>query len=182
MLSLSRNESDKIRKNTRNQILYILLYGIEELKLKKNDFWFSLPENKRAITYEEVKNEEESIKFANKLSIEIETIIFSIDRNSNSINYKKKLIQLCQHLNDIRNTELRGKILLAQILPEKLVNMSSDELAPPDEKKKILEQQKKFFKEQVFVPEEMKNVLLIIKMIIFYLVLLKILELILLNF
>ena len=158
MLSLSRNESDKIRKNTRNQILYILLYGIEELKLKKNDFWFSLPENKRAITYEEVKNEEDSIKFANKLSIEIETIIFSIDRNSNSINYKKKLIQLCQHLNDIRNTELRGKILLAQILPEKLVNMSSDELAPPDEKKKILEQQKKFFKEQVFVPEEMKIV------------------------
>ena len=158
MLSVSRTESDKIRKNTRNQILYTLLYGIEELKLKKNDFWFSLPENNRAITYDEVKNEEDSIKFANKLSIEIESLIFSTDKNSNSPNYKKKLIQLCQHLFDIRNTELRQKILLGEILPEKLVNMSSDELAPPDEKKKRLEQQKKFFKEQVFVPENMKIV------------------------
>ena len=158
MLSISRNESDKIRKNTRNQILYTLLYGIEELKLKKNDFWFSLPENKKSITFEEINNEEESIKYANKLSIEIESRIFSTDKNSNSPNYKKKLIQLCQHLFDIRNTELRQKILLGEILPEKLVNMSSDELAPPDEKKKRLEQQKKFFKEQVFVPENMKIV------------------------
>jgi len=40
MVSNTRNESEKIRNNTRNQILFTLLYGIEELKLKKMNFDF----------------------------------------------------------------------------------------------------------------------------------------------
>ena len=63
---------------------------------------------------------------------------------------------LYTNLIDDRNTELRISILLGDISPSKLAEMSSEELAPSSVKKRRIEQQNKYFKEQVLMEEDAK--------------------------
>jgi len=71
-------------------------------------------------------------------------------------NYKKKFRTLYSNLSDHRNYELRFAILNNDILPEELVKMQSEELAPSSLKSRRTERQNKYFKEQVLMKEETK--------------------------
>jgi hypothetical protein len=59
-------------------------------------------------------------------------------------------------LSDCRNHELRYAILNNDILPEELVKMQAEELAPSSVKNRRVERQNKYFKEQVLMKEETK--------------------------
>lgn len=169
MLSKTLNETQKARQNAHDKLLYSLLYGIEELRIKSNEFWEKKAKNNQKLknekvlqinpvqlTKENVINEDFINGYCNNLSIEIEYYIYLANKEIVSSSYKKKLLMLYTNLIDERNTELRCSILLNEILPSKLVEMSSEELAPSSVKKKRIEQQNKYFKEQVLMEEDAK--------------------------
>ena len=103
-----------------------------------------------------LKDENYISNFCNTLSYEIEYYIYLANKETISSAYKKKLLMLYTNLIDDRNTELRISILLGDISPSKLAEMSSEELAPSSVKKRRIEQQNKYFKEQVLMEEDAK--------------------------
>lgn len=158
MLSKTLNEGQKARQNAHDKILYSLLYGIEELKVKTNEFWDkkAKQDKKLKLSKDNLKDENYISNFCNTLSYEIEYYIYLANKETISSAYKKKLLMLYTNLIDDRNTELRISILLGDISPSKLAEMSSEELAPSSVKKRRIEQQNKYFKEQVLMEEDAK--------------------------
>lgn len=158
MLSKTLNEGQKARQNAHDKILYSLLYGIEELKVKSNDFWDkkAKQDKKLKLSKENLKDDNFISNYSNTLSYEIEYYIYLANKETISSAYKKKLLMLYTNLIDDRNTELRISILLGEISPSKLAEMSSEELAPSSVKKRRIEQQNKYFKEQVLMEEDAK--------------------------
>lgn len=177
LFSKGLDETTKSRKNAQKNFLYALLYGIEEMKvnINKEEFWKNLEKIENKYNNEKNRNKilnmnlnskynfinKESIndnEFINKyceiLSIQIEFLIFLANNENTGDNYKKKILTLYTNLRDERNSELRLSVLTNQISIEKLVELSSEELAPTSVQKKRLEQEAKYFKEQVLRQED----------------------------
>ena len=151
-------ETQKVRNNAKESLLFVLLYGVEELKVKKIDFWEKVNKQsgQKKLTKEALDDFNNIRKFCDTLSNEIEYCLFSSNKEIISNIYKRKLFTLITNLQDDRNTELRISILMGDITPMKLVEMNSDELAPSSVKKRRREQQNKYFKEQVYLDGEIK--------------------------
>ena len=151
----NQSEDEKTRTNATNRILFSLLYGIEELKIASDSYWENEGKNEK-LNKKNIKDNEETQKYCKKLAKEIESRIYLKNKSVITKNYKKKLFQLYTNLNDPKNEELRFNVLLNHFSPERLVDMTSDELISKAEKLQRVNQQNKFFKEQVYVPEDMK--------------------------
>jgi hypothetical protein len=151
----NQSEDEKSRTNATNRIFFSLLYGIEELKIASDSFWENEGKNE-IFNKNNIKDNEETQKYCKKLAKEIESRIYLKNKSVITNNYKKKLFQLYSNLNDSKNEELRFNVLLKKFSPERLVDMTSDELISKAEKLQRVNQQNKFFKEQVYVPEDMK--------------------------
>lgn len=149
--SKSYSETDKVRQNAKDTILFVLLYGIEELK-NMND-WNKFNQNDCGLNQTNINDEKIAVKYCEILSTEIENCIYSANKYEISNHYKKKLRTLYTYLTHEDNYKLRIAIISKEIKPKKLVGMSSDELAPSSFIQSRLEKQNKYFKEQVLIDE-----------------------------
>lgn len=99
-------------------------------------------------------SEESARKYCDKLSNQIESIVYYNNKRVISLEYKDKQKTLLYNLNIPENTELRLKILSGEITPLKLTEMSSDELAPTKLKKSRTERHNRYLNEQVYKNKE----------------------------
>lgn len=145
------SSDEKSRRTIRVKIFNSMLYGIEEVKESGEWSKMKVPElNREDIT------EEAAIRVSNNLAVAIESAVFFQNNEIINNNYKKKFRTLYSNLSDFRNHELRCGILNNDILPEELVKMQAEELAPTSLRNRRIERQNKYFKEQVLMKEETK--------------------------
>lgn len=158
LLSISLSTVDKTRRTFKNKITFNLLFGIEEIKLKKYDeeLWGTLDQESKDKMTSILDNQQKQLNYCQDLALQIETLLFLENKEKITDAYKKKLFELCLSLQALKNTPLRAKILFGIIKYDQLIKMGEEELAPPDQQEKLKEQRKKFFKEQMFLTEETK--------------------------
>lgn len=159
----SLSSDEKIRKIIKDQLTNTMvsffntqLYAIEELKVRKDYTRF---ENSGLFDIDVTTeiNEDVAKKICTSIALDIENRVFyTYNKKATDSNYKSKLRTLTFNLNIVENEELRSKVLSKEILPEKLITMSVDELAPSKLKKTRNELQSKYIKEQVIRTEALR--------------------------
>ena len=165
ILSYTFTPTEKSRKTIINKIIFSLLYGLEEIKIHKDEesFW-SNPLIANSPKFSQIKNlvflpeepeaQKTQIETCKDLATEIEIVVFVLNKENVTSEYKDKLYNLCTFMTHSKNQQLREKILFGVIPPEKLITMSSDELSPPDELQKLQEQKRKYFKENMLLTDD----------------------------
>lgn len=113
MLSKTLSETDKVRQNAKDTILFSLLYGIEELKTYED--WTKFKKTNSELTKENINDQKKAINYCKLLSMQIEDLIYFTNNSEVSHNYKKKLRTLYTHLDNERNSELRLSILSNEV-------------------------------------------------------------------
>lgn len=164
-LSYTFTPTEKSRKTLINKIIFNLLYGLEEIKIHKDEesFWKN-PLIANSPKFSQIKNliflpddpetQKKQIETCKDLATEIEIVVFVLNKEKVTEDYRNKLYDLCGFMTNSKNQQLREKILFGVIAPEKLIKMSSDELSPPDELQKLQEQKRKFFKENMLLTDD----------------------------
>eukprot|EP00347_Sterkiella_histriomuscorum_P015578 403356500 len=138
----------KTRKNVRENFAIALMLGLEESK-ERGDF------NKIQGASESDKEDEKYLVCMN-LALNIESHMWVLYDESISKEYSSKYRQLHTALRNDENYELRLKILMGEIEPSQVPDLSVNDLASKIQQEKKEMQQKKFFEEQVVVNEPLQ--------------------------